>query len=47
MNAFSGMLIDESGKKAYVTRGIGSFPMLAGVAEIRFNCAPEIVLING
>lgn len=47
MYSFSGMLVDENDKKAYVTRGIGSYPMLAGIAEIRFNCAPEIVLING
>jgi predicted MPP superfamily phosphohydrolase len=47
MYSFSGMLVNESGKYAYVTRGIGSYPMLLGVAEMRFNCAPEIVLING
>ncbi len=46
MYAFSGMLVDEPGKKAYVTRGVGSYPMLLGIAEMRFNCAPEIVLIN-
>lgn len=46
MDAFSGMLVDEPGKKAYVTRGVGSYPMFLGIAEMRFNCAPEIVLIN-
>ena len=44
--SFSGMLVDEPGKEAYVTRGVGSYPW-AGIAEYRFNCPPEIVVING
>jgi len=44
--SFSGMLVDEPEKKAYVTRGIGTFP-LPLLGEYRFNCPPEIVLING
>lgn len=47
MYSFSGMLVDESNKKAYVTRGVGSYPMFFGIADMRFNCPPEIVLING
>ncbi len=46
MNAFSGMLVDEPEKKAYVTRGVGSFPMFFGIADMRFNCPPEIIAIN-
>jgi predicted MPP superfamily phosphohydrolase len=30
-----------------VTRGVGSYPMFFGIADMRFNCPPEIVLING
>lgn len=44
--SFSGMLVDEPGKKAYVTRGVGTFPW-PGLGEYRFNCPPEIVAING
>jgi len=44
--SFSGMLVDEPEKKAYVTRGVGSYPW-AGIGEYRFNCPPEIVVING
>ncbi len=47
MYSFSGMLVDEPDKKAYVTRGVGSYPMFFGIADMRFNCPPEIVLING
>ncbi|NYZ61104.1 metallophosphoesterase [Candidatus Micrarchaeota archaeon] len=47
MYSFSGMLLDEPNKKSYVTRGVGSYPMLFGIADMRFNCPPEIVLING
>ncbi|MCX6768376.1 MAG: metallophosphoesterase [Candidatus Micrarchaeota archaeon] len=47
MYSFSGMLVDEAGKKSYVTRGVGSYPMFFGIADMRFNCPPEIVLING
>jgi len=47
MYSFSGMLVDEPNKKAYVTRGVGSYPMFFGIADMRFNCPPEIVLING
>ncbi len=46
MYSFSGMLLDEPYKKSYVTRGVGSFPMFLGIADMRFNCPPEIVLIN-
>ena len=44
--SFSGMLVDEPGKKAYVTRGVGSYPW-PGIGEYRLNCPPEIVVING
>jgi len=44
--SFSGMLINEPGRKAYVTRGVGTYP-LWGIAEYRLNCPPEIVVING
>lgn len=44
--SFSGMLVDEPGKKAYVTRGVGSYPW-PGLGEYRFNCPPEIVVVNG
>jgi len=47
MYSFSGMLLDEPDKKSYVTRGVGSYPMFFGIADMRFNCPPEIVLING
>ena len=47
MYSFSGMLLDEPKKKSYVTRGVGSYPMFFGIADMRFNCPPEIVLING
>lgn len=43
--SFSGMVVDEPGKKAYVTRGVGSYPW-PGLGEYRFNCPPEIVVIN-
>lgn len=47
MYSFSGMLLDEPNKKSYVTRGVGSYPMFFGIADMRFNCPPEIVVING
>ena len=34
-------LVEENGKKMFVTKGIGT-----SILPIRFNCAPEIVVIN-
>lgn len=38
---YAGGLVEESGQKMFVTKGIGT-----SVIPIRFNCVPEIVVIN-
>ncbi|MDD3621485.1 MAG: metallophosphoesterase [Methanofollis sp.] len=37
--------IDEGDRKLYVSRGLGTTPFLG--MELRFNCPPEIVVIEG
>lgn len=40
-NKYAQGLIEENGKKMFVTKGIGT-----SILPVRFNCPPEIVVIN-
>jgi uncharacterized protein len=40
-NKYAQGLIEENGKKMFVTKGIGT-----SILPVRFNCLPEIVVIN-
>ncbi len=40
-NKYARGLIEEKGKKMFVTKGIGT-----SILPVRFNCTPEIVVIN-